>query len=441
MHPSVNHRITRRSFLGKTGAAAAALGFPAWIPSSARGADGHTAPSERLNMAFIGLGGQGRGHFAGGGWTYSEGGYLARPEVQVRAVCDVVRDRRDEAAAHANQRYAERLGRADYRDVTAYNDFREILARPDIDAVVLSLPYQWAAPMSLMAMRQGKDVYCEKPVAITVQESRELVATARRFGAIYQAGTQQRSAYGGNFRRACELVRNGYLGELKEVYAWVPPGAYLAPKWNPGTGKPVPEGVDWDLWLGPLPWRAFDQIPCQQLPGCYHGDINWGPHHYDFVSWVLDPPPDQPVEIEVTGKVVRYHFANGVVVHSTPYPGEKVGAEGGAVFVGSAGRLAVDRSALVTDPKPLARVQLKSGDRRVYHSTNHADNFLECIRSRRPPICCPEEAARSIQMLLSGGIALGLNRSLRWDPAALRFTNDDDANRYLSYRPRAPWHI
>jgi hypothetical protein len=138
---------------------------------------------------------------------------------------------------------------------------------------------------------------------------------------------------------------------------------------------------------------------------------------------------------------VRYHFANGVVVHSTPYPGEKVGAEGGAVFIGSQGRLAVDRSALVTDPKPLARVQLKPGDRRVYPATNHADNFLECIRSRRPPICCPEEAARSIQMLLSGGIALALKRSLRWDPAALRFIGDDDANRHLSYRPRAPWHI
>jgi len=392
-------------------------------------------------MAFIGLGGQGMGHLGGGAWTYTAGGYLARPEVQVRAVCDVVRARREEAAQTSNRVYTGRYGRPDYRDVTAYNDFREILARPEIDAVVLSLPYQWAAPMSLMAMRQGKDVYCEKPVAITIQESSELVATARRHGAIYQGGTQQRSAYGGMFRRACELVRNGYLGELKEVYAWVPPGAYIAPKWNPGTGKPVPEGFDWDLWLGPLPWRNFERIPNQQLPGWYHGDINWGPHHYDFVSWVLDARADQPVEIEVAGQVVRYHFANGVVVHSTPYPGEKVGQQGGAVFVGSNGRLAVDRDSLVTDPKALARVQLKPADQRVYFATNHADNFLECIRSRRPPICCPGEAARGIQMMLSGGIALALNRSLRWDPAALRFIGDELANRHLSYRPRAPWHI
>lgn len=392
-------------------------------------------------MAFIGLGGQGRGHLGGGAWTYSAGGYLARPEVQVRAVCDVVRDRREQAAQLSNRSYAERFGRPDYRDVTAHNDFREILARPDIDAVVLALPYQWAAPMSIMAMRQGKDVYCEKPVAITVQESLEMVATARRFGAVYQAGTQQRSAYGGNFRRGCELVRNGYLGELKEVYAWVQPGAYLARDWNPGTGNPVPDGFDWDLWLGPLPWRAFQNVPVQALPGCYHGDINWGPHHYDFVSWVLDARPDQPVEIEVAGQVVHYHFGNGVVVHSSPYPGEKVGGQGGACFVGTKGRLAVDRDALVANPPALATVQLKSGDRRVYHSTNHADNFLDCIRTRRPPICCPEEAARSIRMLLSGGIALALNRSLRWDPATLRFIGDDVANRFLSYRPRAPWQI
>lgn len=436
-----SHHLTRRAFLGKTGAAVAALGFPTWIPSSARGADGHTAPSERLNMAFIGLGGQGKGHLAGGAWTYSPGGYLAMPGVQVRAVCDVVRARRDQAARISNRAYAERHGRPDYSDVTAHNDFREVLSRPDIDAVVLSLPYQWAAPMSIMAMRQGKDVYCEKPVAITIQETVELVATARRHGAIYQGGTQQRSAYGGKFRHACELIRNGGLGDLKEVYAWVQPGAYIAPKWNPGDAKPVPEGFDWDLWLGPLPWQNFERIPTQQLPGWYHGDINWGPHHYDIVNWALNPAPNQPVGIEVDGMVLRYHYSNGVVVHSTPYPDEKVGRQGGAVFVGSKGRLAVDRDSLVTYPRELSRVPRKPGDERLYYSTNHAENFLECVRTRRPPICSPEEAASSARMQISGGIALGLNRSLSWDPSALRFIGDEEANRHLSYRPRAPWHI
>lgn len=392
-------------------------------------------------MAFIGLGGQGRGHLAGGAWTYSPGGYLGRPDVQVRAVCDVLRERREEAAQFCNASYAERVQRRDYRDVVACNDFREVLARPDIDAVVLALPYHWAAPMSIIAMRQGKDVYCEKPVAITVQEARAMVETARRFNAVYQAGTQQRSAYGGNFRRACELVRNGCIGELREVYAWRHPGAYFPRAWTSDESKPVKEGLDWDLWLGPLPWRPFNGSHGHALPGTYAGDINWGPHHYDFVTWVIDPQPDKTVEIEFDGGNVHYHFDKGVVVHSLPHPEEKVGGNGGACFLGTKGRLAVDRDALVSDPPAIVKTQLRPGDKRVYYSTNHADNFVECIRSRRTTICCPEEAARSIEVLLSGGIALALQRSLRWDPATGTFSGDTEADRLLSYRPRPPWHL
>lgn len=428
--------VSRRKFL-RTGSWA----FPAIVPASVLSRRGLAAPSERLNMAFIGQGGQGRGHLAGGAWTYSPGGYLARPDVQVRAICDVWRKRRDEAAQYCNQSYAERFHRPDYRDVASCNDFREVLARPDIDAVLLALPYHWAAPMSIYAMRQGKDVYCEKPVAITVQESEIMVDTARRYSAIYQAGTQQRSAYGGNFRRACDLVRNGYLGDLKEVYAYRPPGAYFPREWTSDQTQPSLEGLDWDLWLGPLPWRPFNGWVGHAIPGNYAGDINWGPHHYDFITWALDPQPGDLVDIEFAGETVHYHFPNGVVVHPSPHPLEQTGEAGGACFVGTNGRLAVDRNALVTDPPAIAKAPLKPSDHRVYHATNHADNFLECIRSRRPAICCPEEAARSIQILLSGGIALALKRSLRWDVAARRFAGDEEANRLLSYRPRPPWHL
>jgi predicted dehydrogenase len=325
--------------------------------------------------------------------------------------------------------------------VVACNDFRELLARADIDVVLLALPYHWAAPMSIMAMRQGKDVYCEKPVAVTVQEAQVMRETARRCGRVYQAGTQQRSAYGGKFRRACELVRNGYIGELREVYAFRPPGAYFPDRWTSDQSQPMMDGLDWDMWLGPLPWRPFNGWIGHALPGTYAGDINWGPHHYDFVTWVVDPDPAAPVEIEVEGGVVRYHFSNGVVVHGCPHPQEKVGGEGGACFVGTKGRLAVDRNALVCDPPEIARSRLEPGDRRVYHSTNHADNFLECIRSRRQPVCGPDEAARSMNVLLSGGIALALGRSLRWDPARREFPGDAEANRHLAYRPRPPWHL
>src|SRR5262249_50718578 len=151
-------------------------------------------------MGFIGLGGQGSGHLMGGAWTYVPGGYVARKEVQVQAVCDVVRARRENARQHCNQVYADRLGQASYDGVIAYNDFREVLARPDIDAVLIAVPYHWAATMAMMAMRAGKDVYCEKPMATTMREATALLATAKRYGRVYQAGTQQRSEYAGRFR-------------------------------------------------------------------------------------------------------------------------------------------------------------------------------------------------------------------------------------------------
>lgn len=438
---SASGGASRRAFLGRTLLVSSAMAAPALAPSSVLGGRSGTPPSERLNMAFFGLGGQGRGHLAGGAWTYSPGGYLARPDVQVRAVCDVRRDRREEAAQHSNKIYAERFGRPDYRDVEAVNDFREILARPDIDAVLLALPYHWAAPMSIMAMRQGKDVYCEKPVAITVEESRVMRETAERFHAIYQAGTQQRSAYEGKFRQVCELVRNGCIGELKEVYAWVPPGAYFPGQWTSDGSQPLMDGLDWDLWLGFLPWRPFNGWCGHALPGRFAGDINWGPHHYDFVTWVVDPDPTAPVEIEFEGGNVHYHYPGGVVVHSYPYPGENVGKSGGACFVGTAGRISVDRNAMIADPPSILKARLKPSDERVYFATSHADNFLECIRSRRPAICNPVEAARSAETLLTGGIAYALKRSLKWDPVRRIFPGDEEANRLLSYRPRPPWHL
>ncbi|NIO43370.1 MAG: Gfo/Idh/MocA family oxidoreductase, partial [Burkholderiales bacterium] len=166
-------------------------------------------------MGFIGLGGQGTGHLLGGAWTYVPGGYIARDDVQVMAVCDVRRERRNHAWKRCNEIYAERFDKPNYDGVQAYNDFRKVLARTDIDAVLLALPYHWAAPMAIMALRSGKDVYCEKPIAITVRQAQSMVETARCHGRIYQAGTQQRSEYGGKFRRACELVRNGRIGRLK----------------------------------------------------------------------------------------------------------------------------------------------------------------------------------------------------------------------------------
>ena len=432
-------RRSRRQFLAA--GATAARGAPLVFPASALGRDGHRPPGERIGMGFIGLGGQGSGHLLGGAWTYMPGGYIGRDEVQVLAVCDVRRERREAAQQRCNQVYADKFGRADYQGVAACPDFRDVLARPEIDAVLLALPYHWAGIMSVMAARAGKDVFCEKPICITVREGHNLVETCRRSGCIYQAGTQQRSEYDGKFRQACELVRNGRIGRLQEVYAYRSPGAFFPAARMAEASQPVPDGFDWDLWLGPLPWQPYAGGAGHTLPGFFVGDVNWSPHHYDVVHWIVDPDPTAGVEIWPEDGAVHYRYANGVVVHSTGYPGETVGAVGGACFVGTEGRIAVDRSHLVSHPASILREPVRPRDARVYHATSHSGNFLECVRTRRPTICDPHTAVASMTMILIGGIALALGRPVRWDPVQGAFPDDEAANRLLSYTPRPPWRL
>lgn len=454
--------MTRRHFLRRSGLGAAALAIPTLVPGTVVGANGSTPPSERINMGFVGLGGQGSGHLLGGAWTYVPGGYVARDDVQVMAVCDVRRERREHARQRCNQVYAQRFGQADYNGVRACNDFREVLNRADIDAVLLALPYHWACPMATMTMQAGKDVYCEKPIAITMREARKMAAVASRHGRVYQAGTQQRSEYGGKFRLACELVRNGRLGQLKEVYAYRQPGAFFPTAWTTDQSQAVPDGFDWDMWLGPLPWRPYGGEAGHALSGCFVGDVNWSPHHYDIIQWTINPEPASPIAVEyerrgaapsgggvhpagAAGRPedgnVHYHFANGVVVHSTGYPGEPVGSEGGACFVGTEGRIAVDRNNIVSYPAHILQRPLRPEDTHLERITSHSGNFLECVRTRRQPICHPETALYTISMILAGGIGMALQRAVRWDHAKGEFPGDEEANRLLSYTRRPPWLV
>jgi predicted dehydrogenase len=441
--------LSRRNFLRRSSIAlGSVLAAPVIIPASALGGNGTTAPSERTRMAFIGLGGQGSGHLLGGAWTYVPGGYVARDDVQVLAVCDVRKERREQAQARANALYATKLGQSSYTGVEAYNDFREVLARSDIDAVLIAVPYHWAAPLATLALRAGKDVYCEKPIAITVREGANLVETANRFGRVYQAGMQQRSEYGGKFRIACELVRNGRIGRLTDVYAYRQPGAFYPTRWTSDAEKPLPAGFDWDLWLGPLSWRPYAGESGHALSGTFVGDVNWSPHHYDIIQWTIKPDPAGPIEVwcepragGVDNTVIHYRYSNGVLVHSIPYPGEPVGGEGGACFVGTEGRIAVDRSNIVSYPASILTQPLRPADKRVYHADSHSGNFLECVRTRRKTICNPETAVYTMNAILIGGISLILQKSLKWDPVRAEFRGDEQANRLLSYSPRPPWRL
>ncbi len=429
--------LTRRQFLQRGAAVlGAAVAAPAIIRSSALGLDGATAPSNRITMGFIGVGYQGSGHLLGGAWTYLTGGYTARPDVQVLAVCDVWRDRRENARDRVNRHYAETYEKGSYRSCEAYVDFRDVLERSDIDAVLIATPAHWHATMAIMAARAGKDIYCEKPTAVTVRESRDVFDTVRRFGRIYQAGTQQRSEYNGYFRLACEFVRSGRIGTLKEIYAYRDGGAIAWPK-RAATGLPIPADLDWDLYLGPAP-----DLPYDGNSGAHRfdiGELNWGQHHYDFIQWAADADETGPVELFPADGVTNYRYANGVTVYGRGYPGEPIGGEGGAVFVGTSGRISVDRNALISTPASIVREPLRPNEVHVYRSDSHSQNFLECVRTRKRPICDEGVAHRAASALLLGGVVKQLGRSLKWDPKREEFPGDDEANRMLSIAKRAPW--
>jgi hypothetical protein len=431
--------LTRRQFLRRgAGVLGAALAAPSIIPASASGRNGAIAPSERITMGFIGVGTQGGGHLLGGAWTYLTGGYAAREDVQVLAVCDVWRDRRERAQFRVNQHYAEVFGRGNYRSCEAYVDFRNVLDRADIDAVLIATPAHWHAVMAVMAAQAGKDIYCEKPTAVTVRESQAVLAAVRRYGRVYQAGTQQRSEYSGFFRRACEYVRSGRIGKLKEIFAYRDGGAIAWPK-RFGPALAIPDDLDWDLYLGPAP-----ELPYDGNTGAHRfdiGELNWGQHHYDFIQWAAGADDTGPVELFMQDGRSNYRYANGVTVYGKAYAGEPIGGEGGAVFVGSEGRIAVDRNAIVSYPARIVREPLRPGEVHLYRSDSHSGNFLECVRTRKRPISDADIAHRAASALLLGGVVKQLGRTLRWDPQREEFIGDDEPNRMLSIAQRAPWGV
>lgn len=387
-------------------------------------------------MGFIGVGTQGSGHLLGGAWTYVAGGYAGRKEVQVLAVCDVWPDRRDRATQRVNDHYGEIYGKTVSNACKSYRDFRDVLARPDIDAVLIATPAHWHATMAIMAAQAGKDIYCEKPSACTIQESRAMLQAVRRYGRVYQAGTQQRSEYGGKFRMACEFVRSGRIGKLKEIYGYRDGGGIAWPK-RFGPEKPIPQGYDWDLYLGPAPWLPFDGITGPHRFDI--GELNWGQHHYDIIQWAANADDTGPVELWLEEGRSCYKYASGVVVYGRGYPNEPVGGEGGACFVGTNGRIAVDRNAIVSDPAEIILEPLRPDEVHLYSSDSHSGNFLKCVRTRQRTICDANIAQRSASAVLLGGIVKQLSRPLKWDPKAERFPNDEEANRMLSIAKREPW--
>jgi len=418
---------TRRAFLFQS--AAAALSIPTISATPLRG---ENAPSDQLTVGAIGVGGRGSGIL---------GEAVGHPNVKVLAVCDAFRSRRERHAAVLDHRYGGKV-------CTPIRDLRDLVAREDIDAVLIATPDHWHVPAALMAVRSGKDVYVEKPLGMSMEELFAIRQEVKRYGRIFQYGTQQRSM--NHVRHGCELVRNGRLGKIRSVEVTAPSYGYQGGSLDP---LPVPEDLDYDLWLGPAPWRPYTKDRCTCW-GTYwvldnaHGFIGgWGAHPLTDMLWALgDDASAVPVTYEGTGKFgtglfdAPYHwdihgeFSSGVRFHFIP---------GGdcAHFVGENGKLWISRGGLRAEPASLLKETIGPEEIHLPKSRGHMANFLDGVRTRRPTVAPVEVAVRSDTITQLSMIAILTGRKIRWDPVRETIIDDRDATRLITRAMRAPWHL
>ena len=428
----LSHFPHRRSFLQVSGAF---LALPAVTYKSALGAE--QPPSEKVRVASIGVGNQG-----------GPKNNLNKFQKNVVAVCDVDANYLAEAVT-----FLEKKG----TKPQTFEDFRRVLDAKDIDAVIVTVPDHWHALMTVMACNAGKDVFCEKPLSLTISEGRKMVEAARKNNRVVQTGSMQRSAK--EFRHACELVRNGALGKLSEVKVGLPGPNWIDRAKGPAPDAAPPAGLNYDLWLGPAPARSYNKNRVHYLFRFfweYSGgqQTNFGAHDLDIAQWALGMDESGPTKIEGTATFnkdkwfetpetakVTYTYANGVPVLC----GLGKGAPpGGVTFEGEKGTISVKRGSLtvmlngekVSDPYKLA-----TGSDKLYISNNHYQNFLDCIKSRKKPVCDVEIGHRSATVCHLGNIAIRSGKSLMWDPAKEVFIGDADANKWLTKEYRKPWSL
>ena len=423
-HPT---KATRRGFLQSAAGIGLAAGFPTIIPSSALGRDGATPPSERVRIGHIGVGNQGRGN-------------LKALLKQTVAVCEVDKTRLDEAH--------KTVETANGGTCAAFGDYRRLLDRKDIDAVVITVPDHWHALITVDACAAGKDVYCEKPLSLTVVEGRAMVEAARRFGRMVQTGSQQRSD--DKFRLACELVRNGYLGKIKTIKVGIPGNNFKGPA---VADSAPPAELDYNFWLGPASKKPYNEKHVHynfRFFWDYSGGqmTNFGAHHLDIARWALGRDESGPIKIEGKAKYtpgvdyempdwceVDYTYDDGVIVHC----GQD--HKGGVTFEGEKGTLFVTRGKIESTPGDILKQVLKNTDTHLQVSKNHHQNWLDSIKSRKLPICDVAIGHRSATVCHLGNIALRTGRTIHWDPTAEKIVGDSDAAKMLSRPYREPWHL
>ena len=413
---STRDGMDRRQFLKGTAAAAAAFAVPTVIRGSAIGAGNQPAPSNRIVMGFVGVGGQGSGDM---------GGFLGFREVQGVAVCDVDKGQRERAKNTCD-------GKS--KGCTAYTDFRELVVRPDLDVVFCATPDHWHALITIEAMRNGKDVYCEKPECLTIREGRKMVETARRFGRVFSGGSQR---VWGDYNYLHRVVRGGAAGKVEEV--WVNVGGPSDEMLRPAM--PVPEGLDWDQWLGPAPWRPYNPgyHPynwrwCRDYSG--GNTTDWGAHGFGGALFACNLHETGPVEIcPPDGKEYKkmtIKFANGIRM----YHGGS--GWGGLICVrGTEGEYSEQgprNKSMKRDP-PNIQIPNYKGSGGIF------GDFLHCVRTRERPFRDIELGHRTVTVCHLINISYWLNWPLKWDPVKEEIVGDTEANRWLDRPKRAPWRL
>ncbi|MDO4575025.1 MAG: Gfo/Idh/MocA family oxidoreductase [Planctomycetia bacterium] len=395
------------------------------VPSTALGLDGATPPSEKIQLGGIGINNRGK---------YVLGRFLLEPDVRFMAIADIRRDRREAVKAQAEKAQGT-------HDVAMYRDFRALLDRQDIDAVLIATGDRWHAHASIYSARSGKDVYSEKPCAISIELCQKLSDTMRQYGTVFQGGTQRRSVK--NFRYACELAKSGRLGKIHTVHASI---YYLNLRndWKPQQPLPDREEIDWDLWLGPAPWRPYNQAYCMgDWRGYYDFDsgarhLDWGAHTVDLCQFALGMDGTTPVRYWAEGDRMYADYENGVRLVMRPNGWMGLGTcpvrfEGsdGWVETGDTGRTIVSDPAMYPD----------ESDRVGTDAASHVRNFLDCVKSRRQPVCNADVIRSSHIACHASALSWLLGRELKFDPKTETFLNDDEANRLRCRESRAPWIV
>lgn len=442
----MKRQLNRRNFLKNTvNASAGLIVAPLVVPAKVWNSTKYTLPNNRINLGFIGVGGMGTGHVRS---------FIGHEDVQIKAICDVRKEHRDRAKTIVDEKYGN-------KECATYNDFRELLAREDIDGIVQAVPDHWHALTGLEAARQGKAMYYEKPMSYTVEEAQAVRKAVNQYNVVFQIGTQQRSDE--RFRFAVEVVRNQRIGELKRIVV----GSASFTEVPVQPVEEIPPGLDYDFWLGPAPYSPFTSLRCTRQwtlirdysLGCLSGA--WGIHHIDIAQWAVDADNSGPVEVEGTGTIpkeglfdtfqhfeVEHTYKNGVKLlhldHGTARQKIKqfdVRSSMGILFEGTEGWIYVARGFIDAEPKSILNTIIGPNDIKLPVSNDHRRNFLDAVKTGNNPISPVGPGVKSEIVCQQADIAIRMGKKLYWDNEKEEFIDEPVANEFLSGPMRSPWHL